>query len=58
MNKDLKKRQKMIRDFMDQEVDGFNRRNNAIVAGAGQSTVASYQNLGTKEDFRRDSKRF
>ena len=58
--KDLKKRQKMIRDFMDQEVDGFNRRNNAIVAGAGQATVASYQNLGTKktsEEIARDFNR-
>lgn len=47
--KDLKKKQKMIRDFMREEVDGFNKRKDAIVAGAGQATVASYQNLGVKK---------
>ena len=56
--KDLKKRQKMIKDFMQQEVDGFNKRNNAIVAGAGQATVASYQNLGTKKTSEEIAREF
>jgi len=55
--KDLQKRQQMIVKFLEEETDGFNKRKNAIVAGAGMTTAASYQNLGAKktvEDIKRE----